>query len=122
MSYSEMYGLCRGNSDFASTWRDVVREAEISEEQWIRGLREHGIKAAHPDDGWVDRGRNTVYFAYPHFNDGAKFGDLIALGWHFDKTRIVRIVGKTTPCLGEGRWVFEEVGALQEAGWTNLGH
>jgi hypothetical protein len=113
MSYSEMIGLCRGDADFVSTWRDVVREAEISEEQWIRSLRERGIKAAHPDDGWVDRVRNTIYFAYPHFNDGAKFGDLIALGWHFDKTRIVRIVGRITPHFGAARWVFEEVGTRE---------
>jgi hypothetical protein len=109
MHYDEMYGLCRGNLDFAPTWRDVVREGEIAQEKWIRELRARGIKAAHPDDGWVDRERNLVFFAYPHFNDGAKIHDLIALGWHFDKTRIVRIVGKAACRFGEDRWVFEEV-------------
>lgn len=67
-------------------------------------LRRAGIKAAHPDDGWVDRKKNTIHFAYPQFNDGAGIGDKIALGWS-DKWRIVTILGRADGLLLE-RWAF----------------
>ena len=59
----------------------VAQEMETEEEQWIAALRAQGVKAAHPDDGWVNRKENFVCFCYPQFNDGPKVGDLIALGW-----------------------------------------
>lgn len=91
MSALNLIGLASGNPDFVARWNEGCRESHLSEQKWIAELRANGIKAAHPDDGWVDRKENSVLFAYPQFNDGVKAGDLVALGWHFNKTRIVRI-------------------------------
>ena len=99
MSRLDNIGLCGSNGSvegnaFQSLWGQVCRDSHEREQQWIRGLRAAGIKAAHPDDGWVNRKDNTVSFQYPQFNDGVKDGDLIALGWP-DKYRIVRVTKAT---------------------------
>jgi hypothetical protein len=94
---------------FAERWAEICDEHKKSESAWIAGLRAAGVKAAHPDDGWVDRDANTVTFAYPQFNDGAQAGDLVALGYHFGKTRIVRLNEfKRGLLLSNGRWTFTE--------------
>jgi hypothetical protein len=76
---------------FVATYNRVVQESREAEAAWIADLRERGIKAAHPDDGWVDRENNIVTFCYPQFNSGVTVGDQIALG-HHDKHRIVEVV------------------------------
>lgn len=65
------------------------------ESTWVAGLRAQSVKAAHPDDGWVDRDRNRIHLAYPQFNDGLAVGDLLALGWPWraDEVRVVRVTG-----------------------------
>ena len=85
---------------------------------WIARLRDHGVKAAHPDDGWVDRERNRVHLCYSDFNDGLQVGDLLALGAPWRDTRIVRIVGSSDNRLAVGieprpwYWHFEAVDSL----------
>src|SRR5690606_12785486 len=60
---------------------------------WIKELRKKHIKAAHPDDGWVNRDENYINFCYPHFRDTIKVGDLILLGWHWNENnRVVEII------------------------------
>jgi hypothetical protein len=86
----------------------------LNELAWIEDLRGQGIKAAHPDDGWVDRQRNTIHLAYPQFNDGLAVGELLALGWPGDAMRVVRIVGSSENRFavdydGPWYWHFEEV-------------
>jgi hypothetical protein len=73
-----------------ATWRSRQEE----ERDWIAGLCAQGIKAAHPDDGWVDREKNRVHLEYPQFGSSRslQIGDLLALGWP-DRTRIVRVTG-----------------------------
>ncbi len=90
-----------------------------SRKTWVAALREQGVKAAHPDDGWVDRDRNEVHLAYPDFNDGLGVGDLLALGWPSGETRIVRITGKRTPEIGLGMtyWAFEELSSPEPVRW-----
>jgi len=90
------------------------RAAEYAsgERQWVAALRAAGVKAAHPDDGWVDREHSEVQFVYPQFNDGVTEGDVIALGWH-DGHRLVRItqVRRSWSLTGNGevvRYRFEE--------------
>src|SRR4051812_15076789 len=61
--------------------------------RWVESLRYQGIKAAHPDDGWVNRRESKVHLAYPDFDDGLDRGDLLALGWPWTNTRIVRVTG-----------------------------
>lgn len=71
-----------------------IRESmEGQRTRWIAQLRERGVKAAHPDDGWVDRDKDTVHLCYPDFNDGLAVGDPLALGSPWGDTRIVRVTG-----------------------------
>lgn len=83
-----------------SHFRREADDMRREQAEWIASLRVAGIKAAHPDDAWVDRERNTVMFVYPHFDDGVSIGDLIALGspqWGSanSRHRIVRVTGST---------------------------
>jgi hypothetical protein len=86
---------------------------------WIARLRAHGVKAAHPDDGWVDRRQNKVHLCYPQFNDGLEVGDLLALGDPFGGTRFVRVTAtselgplQVTP--GPWYWHFEDAAPFDE--------
>lgn len=88
--------------------RDMARE----EREWIASLRAKGVKAAHPDDGWVDRDVNRVHLCYPQFDDGLEVGDVLALGWPWRATRLVRIVDTDdNPFSSERPWYlhFEAV-------------
>jgi hypothetical protein len=115
MNAQEMIGLCQtSNPGFAQLWADICIEGERKEKEWIAALRSHGVKAAHPNDGWIDREKNELHFCYPQFNDGAGIGDIVALGWASDapgKTKFVRLTG----CRKMGfisdmiRWQFEYV-------------
>jgi len=108
MEPAEMIGLCKGTPDAMSLWIKACLEAQKEREDWIAQLRRQGVAAAHPDDGWVNREKNEVYFAYTRFNDGVDIGSRVALGWH-DKYRIVKIVGKRRAFVrGMIWWKFEE--------------
>lgn len=74
------------------------RDYRAAEAAWVEHLRRCGLKAAHPDDGWVDREANTLRFSYPQFYDNPQVGDLIALGSHTDRGwRVVRLTAKDEP-------------------------
>ena len=115
MNAQEMIGLCStSNPSFAKLWADICIEGERKEKEWIATLRQQGVKAAHPNDGWVDREKNELHFCYPQFNDGAKEGDIVALGWPSDppgKTKFVRLTGhrKMRFISDMIRWQFEYV-------------
>lgn len=76
---------------FVSSFLEISRNYEKSEQEWIISLKKDGIKAAHPDDGWVDRTKNIVQFVYPQFNSGVNIGDYIVLGSP-DKYRVVKVI------------------------------
>jgi hypothetical protein len=84
----------RGRPDLVALAIQTSNDLDSEKAEWIAQLRSIGIKAAHPDDGWVKRDKSKyhdfVQFCYPQFNDGVKEGDRIALGWP-DRYR-VRIV------------------------------
>lgn len=108
VSIETRHGTVSGRADAVMLFAKICQDHEEAERQWIADLRSIGIKAAHPDDGWVDRKRakrhDFVRFAYPQFNDGVQEGDRIALGWP-DRYR-VRIVQKV---LREGLiWKHDE--------------
>ena len=91
----EYIGLAKSNGSpegdkAVVLWAEICTKQHKTQLDWIADLRTHGIKAAHPDDGWVDREKNYVSFTYPQFFDGLNDGDFIALGWP-DKYRIVRV-------------------------------
>ena len=63
---------------------------------WVMWLLALGVKAAHPDDGWVDRKKNEVHLCYPYFDRGPDVGDLICLGHGYGSRpqfRFVRVIG-----------------------------
>lgn len=110
--YVSADGLAWSNDQrLVATWNQVGRDMAMELAMAIADLRAQGVKAAHPDDGWVDRRRNEVRFVYPAFNDGVQVGDVIALGWPWSGYRLVRVVEVR---LGAGllsgtvHFVFEE--------------
>ena len=78
--------------EFVSKMREWENSYNLLTRAWIAELRAFGVKAARPEDGWVDRKNNMVCMLYCDFNDGAGVGDLVALGDH-KQHRIVRITG-----------------------------
>lgn len=97
MSYLDLVPLMtssdQGQKD---AWLGICQSRERSRQEWIANLRASSVKAARPDDGWVDRDRNEVTMCYPDFNDGLQVGDWLALGRHDGKTRIVELVEETS--------------------------
>lgn len=90
MNHLDLIPLASGDPSFVQTWIDICREGHRKEQAWLEELRRLGIKAAHPDDGWVDRRKNSVFFCYPYFNLHPEVGDRIALG-NYKKWRIVQV-------------------------------
>lgn len=100
-----------GQNEAVTMMQGIASTMEQQQAAWIAELRAAGVKAAHPDDGWVDRELDTVYFCYPQFDDGVSVGDLIALGWpqwsrKKKQHRIVRVIGITCGPFQQ-RWAFE---------------
>lgn len=82
--------LSASSEEFVNLFNRILLEYERSQHEWIDRLRGKDVRAAHPDDGWVDRVRNSVRFSYPAFNDGVEVGSTIALGDH-RKYRLVLV-------------------------------
>lgn len=108
----EMINLVEGKHEFVDRWKQNCLKRQIEEDKWIESLRSKGVKAAHPDDGHVDRENNVIRMAYPDFNDGLEVGCLMALGGR-NEFRIVKIVDKIeeTSIFGPlfESWKFEEI-------------
>lgn len=108
----DLRNCVRGNPKFVSLWHQICDEQNNDQRKWVDGLRAAGFKAAHPNDGWVNRKDDEVYFAYPQFNDGSEIGDTVMLGWPWAKKswRPVRLIGKRATALGKMVWwQFEDV-------------
>lgn len=90
--YQSKDGLCRSNNfSLIDSWNKIVAEREQKTKEFCNYLISNGVKALHPDDGWVDRKNNTIFFCYPKFKLDIAVGDKIALG-NFEKYRIVEVV------------------------------
>lgn len=96
-------------ADFHKIWNQVIDEGKAQEIKWISQLRQAGYKAAHPNDGWVDRKRNTITFCYPQFNDGYKVDDLVMLGWASEphKNVPIKLTSHRQTIFGAEEWFFE---------------
>jgi len=107
--FASLKSTCVGTHPFADVFRRTCDELQVKHDHWVKKLRAYGVKAALPDDGWVNRGLNEVQFVYPFFNDGCGVGDRIALGSH-DRFRFVVLLERVPPTfmLGDGdeRWRF----------------
>lgn len=96
----------------ASIVVDSAYQIEKEQDEWVAALRARGIKAAHPDDGWVKKDENKLFFCYPQFNDLAGVGDLVALGYPWLKksgSRIVRLTRREDDRILGPWWHFEEI-------------
>lgn len=112
----------RGAPDNVALAVDIERKMIAQEGDWVARLRAAGVKAAHPDDGWVHRPphRECVHLEYPQFNDGVEVGDLIALGWPWkDRLRIVRVTEVERAGFGLRYHYFEEVARYGD--WSEPG-
>ena len=65
---------------FYEAYRKVIAQNKRDMDDWIKRLKRDGVKAAHPDDGWVDRENDEVHLEYPNFLRKIEVGDRIALG------------------------------------------
>jgi hypothetical protein len=108
-----MKHLCKTNDPkIKAQWDKICDDYEEEKERWIENLRNTGvIKAAHPNDGWVDRDNNIIQFVYPYFNDDAGVGSLVAIGGPTDRDiRLVRLTIMIDPVLGFApKWGFEDI-------------
>jgi len=91
--WDKMRNSTSGRPDLVAAWIDSVNKAQTAESEWIKRLRTEGYKAAHPNDGWVNREENKIHLAYPQYNDGLQVGDKMMLGWPNDNERPVKIIG-----------------------------
>lgn len=92
--YKSNDGLVESNNvEVINIWNEVDTNMKQAEYDWIAKLYSEGVKAAHPDDGWVDREQNIVTLVYPQFNAGVGIGDTIALG-RPDNYRLVKLTGQ----------------------------
>lgn len=68
---------------FAQLWMDSINHFEKRKRNMVAQLKQMGIKACHPNDGWVKRTNYgdpyQVYFCYPDFQDKIEINDIIAL-------------------------------------------
>lgn len=76
--------------EFYKSYNESVTQNKINTRKWIEDLMLKGIRASHPDDGWVNRQINEVQLCYPDFNMGLQEGDKIALGT-YREYRVVTI-------------------------------
>lgn len=103
--------LMKPNSTaFAELWVNICLDSQRQHDRWVSDLRAQGVKAAHPDDGWVDRERDSVQFAYPQFDDGPQVGDVIVLGWPSEpvKNRWVEVTKIAESFLGCIHYYFKD--------------
>lgn len=92
-------------TDLAVAWhRHAERVAA-----WVEELRAAGYVAARSDDGWVDRDRHIVTFAYPHFLDTLAPGAKVALGTPGEWRTIVLVAEYHGLKLDAARWTYEDV-------------
>lgn len=74
-------GLAKSNDiNLVNIWNEITKERERKRRDFIIQLKKQGIKALHPNDGWVDRENNIINFCYPDFIQELRVGDKIALG------------------------------------------
>ena len=78
-----------GGAEFMSSWNAICDQADNRIYKLIKQLRAMGVKAVHPNDGWVNRKDDgtpyRVSFCYPDFIDPIEVGDKVALKGFWDK-------------------------------------
>lgn len=86
--------VCSGDAEFVSAFAAISRASYARRDEWVQQLRQEGVRAIHPDDGWVDRKQNSVHFCYPRLLLlPIQPGDIIVLGSpdRFRRCRITKV-------------------------------
>ena len=96
----------RAADSFFETWSAVIEESRLKERAWISHLLDMGVKAAHRNDGWVDREKHLIALVYPFFYHSIAIGDLIAIG-DPDEYFLARITGVVERRLCDPQWEYE---------------
>ena len=112
METTDLKNCIDPNSQFAAQWYQICNDSDNKKRAFIETLRAAGFKAAHPNDGWVDRQNNTIILCYPRFNDGLGVGDSMMIGSHYDspeELRPVKIVAIDNTMFGTVRYSFEDL-------------
>lgn len=99
-SFTDSKSGITASSNGSKAGNDFVAQMQRTHEEhlkammgWVEYLKSFDIKAAHADDGWVDREKNKIVFSYPDFILPIEVGDHIAIGTP-EKWRIVRVIRK----------------------------
>jgi hypothetical protein len=109
-------GIARSNGSPAgdALMTNFIRIGQEMADQKKRAsiaLQKLGVKAEHPDDGWVDRQNNKVHLSYPRFDHGPCVGDLIALGSPWEGYRLCEVTDLTGGVFMRWFW-FKELRRL----------
>lgn len=113
MEPRELIPLASGRPDLVANWRKICLEQQHDLDVWRAKLKADGVRAAHPDDGWVDDRQNIVFLSNPHFDLGLRPGDVMAIGDPHGY-RFVRILERAPLLLlpNANRWRFDQCGAV----------
>lgn len=91
MRYTSSDGLMSSADPQAvALWESICNDQASEQVKATALLKARGVKLEHPDDGWVNRERNSITPSYPRFDERPAVGDLIALGWPWQGYRLVR--------------------------------
>lgn len=100
------YMVRSSDVEFAQCWGQICAASKRSKNAWIAQLRREGVKAAHPEDGWIDRRMSVLQLVNAEYDDGVRVGDVVALGSSEDY-RLVEITGFRRGTFGGEYWLFE---------------
>ena len=102
------------NYHHIASYNQICDEYDKANREWIKKLIAEGYKAAHPNDGWVNREEMKFSLTYPHFDLGVKVGDKVMLGWHTDRgrDRPVVVTSITKSMLGNTWYEFKDIGGV----------
>lgn len=107
--YRSNDGLAQSNDiRFVNLWNNIVQEQNRNNSEWINHLRENGVKAAHPNHGWINREEKHFHSCYPYFNDGIEVGCFVAIG-SYDKYKIVQITEIRKALFWDYNYYYQEI-------------
>ena len=104
-----IYGKVSGRPDLVEQWKDGCRVRAYERKAWVKKMRALGVRASHPDDGWVDRENNHLQLCYPDFERSLAVGSLIDWG-------IRRIIDWSE----SRRWTLSSVSYRTRLSHTNM--
>jgi hypothetical protein len=121
--WAEMKKNCTGRTKQLQKESDAIVDGmERDENSWIANLRKEGFKAAHPNDGWINRVDKNFILCYPQFDDGVTLGSMVMLGWPFEeKANVPVVITEVRPSkYGNTHYSYVEVTKLTEEHYAKV--